>query len=521
MKPWIKYLFRTQDELEETDIRSGIRSLTGDGICSMSMITLQGGPFLPAFAIALGASNYEVGLLVTIAFVSQLMQLPGLYLARKIPVRRATVLIAAGCSRLLWVFIILIPFLFVDRGVAFLMQWLFVAAMIGALAGPAWNSLLRDIVPEQEMGSVFARRMLLGNGAVLAIMIGGGYFVDFWVRTFPDSSLYAYSILFVIGLLFGLAGLLVIARMPEPRRPEPSTDPILKSLVKPLKDANFRAVIVFIAVWSFAVNMAAPFFIVYMLTRIGLPLKTVTLLFVVSLVTNMIFLRIWGRLGDRYSSKSVLAVSAPLFLFAILGWTFTTMPERYALTLPILVLIHVLSGMSLSGISLATMNLALKMSPKGDAHSYMTVYGVIAACSAALAPMFAGLLADFFAVREFSISFNWADPARDIALPAFNISALDFLFVLAFVVGLFAVRRLRFVKEAGEVKEQVVRDELRNEVLGSLRDVSMIPGIRHLVTLPIAGVVDFVARGGIPRKNKPPAREVQSLETDEETSSCH
>lgn len=501
LKNGFNYLFRLQDEVQGEDVTTSVRSLTGDGICSMSMATLQGGPFLPAFALALGAGNYEIGLLVTIAFLSQLMQLPGLYLARKISSRRGTVLITAGISRILWIWIILIPVLFLDRGVTFLMQWLFLAAMIGALAGPAWNSLLRDIVPEKQMGTVFARRMFLGNGAALLVLILGGFFVDYWSSVSPDTPHHAYSILFLIGLLLGLAGLVLVARIPELRRVDENQENLIKTLIKPLKDHNFRAVVIFIGIWSFAVNLAAPFFIVYMLTRIGLPLKTVTMLFVVSQVTNMVFLRIWGKLGDRFSHKSVLSVSAPLFLLAILGWTFTTMPERYVLTMPILVLIHMLSGMSLSGISLATMNLALKMSPKGAAHSYMTVYGVIASCASALAPILGGTFADFFAARRFSISLNWNDPARDVAVHAFNLAALDFLFVLAFIVGLWALKRLRHVKEEGEVTESIVRDELRNEFLGTLRDVSMIPGIRHLVTLPISGVVDFVSRGKSAKNN--------------------
>ena len=490
----LNYAFRTKGELTDADVRSGIRSLTADGVCSMSMMTLQGGPFLPAFAIALGASNYEIGLLATIAFLSQLMQLPGLFVMRKVPSRRGTVLMAAGASRFLWLFIILIPFLFLNRGVTFLMQWLFLAAMIGAVAGPAWNSLLRDIVPEKRMGSVFARRMILGNVAVLIVMIGGGYFVDLWKQWFPEAPLYAYSIIFSCGLLFGVAGLAVIARLPETRR-QPAGEPgLLKALMKPLADPDFRPLVMFIAAWSFAVNMAAPFFIVYMLTRIGLPLKTVTMLFVVSQVTNMVFLRIWGRIGDRFSNKSVLAVSAPLFLCAILGWTFTTMPESYFLTIPILVLIHILSGMSLAGISLGTLNLALKKSPKGEAHSYMTVYGVAAACTAALAPMFAGIFADFFANRNLSVAVNWDAPGRQLAVYALNVKALDFLFVLAFIMGIISLRILRRVKEEGEVEESIVRDEVRNEFVGTLRDVSMVPGVRHFVTLPLAGAVNLFSR---------------------------
>jgi MFS family permease len=484
----LSYLFRTQPQLSEADTGKSGRLLMADGVCSMSMMTLQGGPFLPAFALALGATNYDIGLIATIAFFSQLMQLPGLLLMRAIPVRRALVAVAATVARSLWVLIILLPLLFPDRGVAFLIQWLFVSAFVGALAGPAWNSLLRDIVPESAMGKIFARRLMLGNLFVIAVTLGGGFFVEGWKGASPDTSLYAYPVLFALGLLFGLAGVVAVVRLPEPAREtgEGSAESVFATLWSPVKDGNFRRLVTYIALWTFAINLAAPFFIIYMLQRIGLPLSTVTMLFVLSQVTNVLFLRIWGRLADRFSNKSVLAVSGPLFLAAILLWTFTTMPERYVLTMPLLVAIHILTGMSLAGVSLATVNIALKLSPKGQAHSFMAVYGVAGAAAGGVAPMLAGMFADFFASRELAVSVSWAAPGKQYAVHALNFRALDFLFVLAFIVGLFAMRLLRRVVEKGEAEETVVRDELRNEVVGGLRTISAVPGVRHLVTIPVS-----------------------------------
>jgi hypothetical protein len=51
--------------------RCAARLITIDGVCSMVLGSLEGGPFLTAFALALGASTYEIGLLASIAFLSQ------------------------------------------------------------------------------------------------------------------------------------------------------------------------------------------------------------------------------------------------------------------------------------------------------------------------------------------------------------------------------------------------------------------------------------------------------------------
>jgi hypothetical protein len=63
------------------------------------------------------------------------------------------------------------------------------------------------------------------------------------------------------------------------------------------------------------------FFMVYMLKRLGLSISFIIGLSIVSQMMNFLFLKIWGRYTDRFSNKSVLAISGPLFIASILAWT--------------------------------------------------------------------------------------------------------------------------------------------------------------------------------------------------------
>ena len=492
MTHWVGSVFsrlaHTQESLSEPDISRVERMLVGDGMCVMAMVTLQGGVFLTAFALALGASNYEIGLLTTIVFASQFMQVAGLGLLRWWPKRRAWVVLLCALSRLQWVFIILIPVLFLDRGVTFLLQWLLVAALIGAMAGPAWNSLMRDIVPERVRGRFFARRLAWGTGLALVCTLLGGAAIDWWKSAFPDRVPHGYSALFAVGLLFGLASLWAVARLPETAMPKRHDDSVAGQLLAPLKDTNFRHLLWFIAIWSFAVNMAAPFFAVYMLKRIGLPVFLVTLFVVLSQLSNILFLNVWGRLADRFSNKPVLGLSGFLFLLGVLAWSFTTMPERYVLTVPILAGIHILSGMSVAGVSIASGNIALKLSPEGKAHGYMTVFGLAASATGAFAPIVGGVLADFFAQRHLSLTLNWTSPGEQLQMYAVDLKALDFVFALAFLIGLYSLHRLGRVTEEGETTGKAVADELLAEMAMPLRAVSSVAGIRRLAYLPLAAL---------------------------------
>ncbi len=114
---------------------------------------------------------------------------------------------------------------------------------------------------------------------------------------------------------------------------------------------NFSQLVRFLFLWSFASNLAIPFFAVYMLTKLGLSLPTVVGLTVLSQLTNIWFVRTWGRLADRVSSKTVLPLAASLYLLVILGWVFTTLPERHSLTLPLLVVLHIFTGIAAAGVA--------------------------------------------------------------------------------------------------------------------------------------------------------------------------
>src|SRR4030095_8214053 len=233
-------LLHTRQDLSERDFQSATRLITVDGICSWVRASLQGGPFLTAFALGIGATNYDIGLLAAIGFLGQAVQLPSLVLLQLFPYRRAITVVSAVTSRLAWTFIILTPALFVDRGVSWLLLWLFLSAVLTSAAAPAWNSLLRDLVPAGRLGRVFSLRTLLGNLVALPLTIGGGLFVDWLRERLPGAELYAYSLLFLVGVGLGVIGGIALAPLPEPTLAAPEGVRLIELLAQPLRDVKYR-----------------------------------------------------------------------------------------------------------------------------------------------------------------------------------------------------------------------------------------------------------------------------------------
>ena len=491
-------MFKTEETLNENQIQSALKNIIRDGVASQAMGILTGGAFLIAFAVKLGASNFVIGLLAAIGPLSQLLQLPSIFLVEKIRNRRLITVIAAGLSRLCWLIIALSPFIFPAKiAIAVLLILLIAVSAFGAVSGCSWNSWMRDLIPENIMGSFFSKRMRIATGVGIALSILAAFYLDFWKKQFAQQELAGYSILFLIGFVAGMTGLLFLAKTPEVRMPQAEGKPkILKLLSQPFRDENFRKLIAFMCSWNFAVNLAAPFFMVYMLKRLELNMSFIIALSIISQITNFLFVKIWGSYTDRFSNKSVLAISGPLFMLSILAWTFTTMPEKYLLTIPLLVAIHLVMGLASAGVSLATGNISLKLAPKGQATAYLATNTIANSVAAGIAPILGGKFADFFSGRELAWTLKYTSPTGEFIVPTLNLQQWDFFFALAFIIGLYSLHRLSMIKETGEVEEKVVAQELISEMRGQVRTLSSVEGVKQMVSFPFITVRDLAGKIG-------------------------
>src|SRR5262249_4533721 len=123
------------------------------------METLAVGAFLTAFAIQLGASNFTIGLLAAVPHLSQLAQIPALATVERYRNRRKIYFVSGLIARPAMLIIgaaAFIPNADIAIGVivfAFALRY-----AMGAFLGCAWNSWMRDLVPDHLMGEIFGQR---------------------------------------------------------------------------------------------------------------------------------------------------------------------------------------------------------------------------------------------------------------------------------------------------------------------------------------------------------------------------
>jgi len=172
------------------------------------------------------------------------------------------------------------------------------------------------------------------------------------------------------------------------------------------------------------------------------------------------------------------------------------MPEKYILTIPLLIIIHVVMGLSSAGVSLASGNISLKLAPEGQATAYLATNTIVNSVAAGIAPILGGKFADFFSGRELAWTLKYTSPTGEFSLPTLNLQQWDFFFALAFIIGLYSIHRLSMIKEAGEVEEKVVVSELFTEVKSQVQTLSSVEGLRQMVSFPFS-----IVRGLGAKKN--------------------
>lgn len=179
--------FPVKDTLTDEEIQSGLRAIIKDGLTSQTMVTLTGGAFLVAFALTLGASNLVIGLLAAIPPLMQLIQIPSIYLVERYRLRRAITVYTSAVSRLFWLLVALIPFLVsIEKRLTFLIAALFLHSAFAAVGGTSWNSWMRDLVPQDRLGSFFAKRMSLATALGIPVSLAAASYIDFWKKLFPS-----------------------------------------------------------------------------------------------------------------------------------------------------------------------------------------------------------------------------------------------------------------------------------------------------------------------------------------------
>jgi MFS family permease len=476
---------RPSRSLTPAQIQTGLKLVIADGVTAEAMVVFTSGTILTAMAIRLGASNFQLGLFAALPTFTTIFQLIAIWLVQRFNNRRGITVLFNLLARLPIIAIGLLPFLFTGgTSVEVLFLLLFFQHIFGDIAGASWNSWVKDLVPEKQLGVFFSRRTRMAQTMNVTLSLATALGIDYVKAHYPADEIITYNLLFLIGGALGLLSVGFLLRTPEPRAKKINSK-LLKLFTLPLRNRNFKNLLVFNSCWAFALNLATPFFSVYLLKTMGLPLSYVISLGILSQLSGILSYKLWGQYTDRFSNKTIISICAPLYTFCILLFAFVAMPSGRLGELSLLVPVYLISGWSAAGINLALSNIGLKLASKNEAIAYLSVKNMFVAFFSTIAPLTGGLLADFFSSHRFSWNMQFTSTHAVTSFTLVNLQGWNYFFIFGGLLALLSLQLLRRVSEPGEMdKARAVmhmragfRKKLRKRLGREVADRVYLPAI--------------------------------------------
>lgn len=437
--------------LSEKQLSSGLKLVIADGLSAEAMVVFTSGTFLTAMAIHMGASNFQLGVLAALPTFTTVFQLFSIWMVQKFKNRRAITAFCNFMARIPLIAIGLMPFLFSgSTSVEMVIVMLFFQHIFGDIAGASWNAWMKDMIPGERLGTFFSHRSRMAQTLNVTLSLATAIGLDYVKKHYPSSEIPVYHLLFLVGGLLGMISVVLLLRTPEPQA-SPIDGNLLKLFSRPLKNRNYRNLLIFNSVWAFALNLATPFFAVFMMKTMHLPVAWIIGLGILSQLSSIVSIKIWGRYSDRFSNKNIISICAPIYVACILAFAFAAMPGTLHSMLFILVMIHIFSGIATAGINLALSNIGIKLSPNNEAIAYITAKNMFVAFFSTLAPMIGGLMADFFVTHQLDWTIQLKSAHGITNLHLLTLQGWNYFFIIGGLLSLLSLRLLTKVKETGEI----------------------------------------------------------------------
>jgi MFS family permease len=208
-----------------------------------------------------------------------------------------------------------------------------------------------DIVPENIRGSYFGKRSFILGIVSFLTTFSAGLLLNFLSPTI--GTIITFSIMFAIAFLARLGGIYFFTKMEEPElvlKENPrSKDYNFKKFISKITTNEYGVFVMYLCLFGFAVNIASPFFSVYMLKNLHFSYTQFTIIASASIISSFITVLFWGKYSDKYGTKNVMLLTGFLIPLVPLLWIFTT-------NFKILFIIEMFSGIVWAGFNLSSSN---------------------------------------------------------------------------------------------------------------------------------------------------------------------
>ncbi|MEG4203997.1 MFS transporter [Microcoleus sp. Pol7_A1] len=422
-------------KISKREIRTSLKALTTEGGFATVFASIIGGALLSNFLLDLGASTVEIGLLASIPQLTNLLQPLGAYLGDRINSRNWYSLLIFGSSRLLW--LLIVPGIWLVGSsrmaghelVLLTLAIIWVTNIMEALGRASFFSWMAVLVPERLRGRYFGFR----NSVVTLTNLIAVPLLGLAVSKWPGGSLSGFGAVLVLGIVLGIISLGfhfwmtdVNPKLLQAVDSDTDRGSLWGTIFSFFQDANFLRFLLYTGFWSFAVNISAPFFNLYLLGDLNLDVSVVTLYNSLGAGANLLMLMFWGRLADRIGNRPLMITVGILVALTPLLWLESGTSSIFLWAwFPLL---HIVGGATWAAIDLCSGNLMMSVTPLRNQSIYFAIAAAVPGITGAIGITVGGYVA---------------------SLTGFG--GLPTAFALSAVLRLFALLPLVFVREQRSV----------------------------------------------------------------------
>ena len=353
-------------------------------------IALTTGVFIIGFALKLGATNAQIGLMTTIPMLCVVIQLASSWLVQRGISRRLLSICLSIPYSASWLLLIAIPYVLPDPAASNQRVWLMIGILTaGALLSHAYinarASWIADMVPPSRLGEFFGKLIMYSNILIIVSSIAGGALLDHLNR----GGIGGFSWILVTATVAGLTKSMLLfpqADVPiKSHKSGPGIGPIIREA---FRNRPLVSVMIYSIVWSMQ-TIAAPFVSTYLLRDVGAQFLQVAMVGAVPILMIVLSSSFWGRMVDRFGCRPVIVACTAMVVPAPLIWIWVTTPESvYYLLAPVLIT----SGFALAGIAVALNALVFNVIPSAGRSVHLAVYSICVLLIAAPLPAIGGYL---------------------------------------------------------------------------------------------------------------------------------
>jgi MFS family permease len=360
--------------------------------------------FNAAFAIRLGADNFQVGLLSSIpALMAVLVSIPaGHFLQRRS--RRAPwvfgSLLAHRAGYLLVALAPLLGFLGIEPG-------LLVEVILVMISAPAhffnvgWIPLLADVVPENRRAAVFTARNII-NQATVSVMV---FLCGQWLSRviFPIN----YQVLYAFGFAVSMISMYYLHKMhvPDSTVDLAANGQKARSVGEWLRTSRdaltshpaFMRITINTLLHGFGVWMAGPLYALYFVRVLNASDAWLGLNGTIASVGTIAGYSLWRWLMVRWGEP--ISLKRTIVLVGIYPILVGLTPS-----LPLILLYGALNGLVVPGTNLSHFNTLLKVTPAEARPRYTAIYITIMNIGATIMPLISVALANVIGLEAMLIT---------------------------------------------------------------------------------------------------------------------